>query len=139
VVILGVNLFSLVTTSLPLWRPEETLESDARTRVALMAHLESQDRHQMYTDYWIAYPVMFESRENFQASVISSGFNRYLPAADNVRQTANAVWVFMPGSEAEKEFLAKLRWLNGTATIEDVSVYRIYRDVQPLEPMRPPS
>jgi len=34
-----------------------------------------------YTDYWIGYPIMFETRETVLAYVISGGFNRYVPPA----------------------------------------------------------
>jgi hypothetical protein len=92
----------------------------------------------MYTDYWIGYPIMFETRETVLAYVISGGFNRYLPPADNVQRTPNPAWVFEPGTDAEQAFLERLTDLGGHAQVADVSVYRVYFDVQPLEAMRPP-
>ena len=70
--------------------------------------------------------------------MISGGFNRYVPPADNVQRTPNPAWVFEPGTEAETEFLAQLARVGGTAHVETVSVYRVYTDVQPLSAMRPP-
>jgi hypothetical protein len=132
------NLWSLATTDVRLWRPEDTLDSDPASRAALVAQLVSEDRHQMYTDYWIAYPVMFETRETVLGYVISGGFNRYIPHADNVQRTPNAVWVFMQGSESEAQFVQRLRALGGSARTEDVAVYRIYEDVTPIDALRPP-
>ena len=91
----------------------------------------------MYTDYWIGYPIMFETRETVLAFVISGGFNRYLPPADNVQRTPNPAWVFEPGVDTEGAFLDQLATTGGRARVVDVSVYRVYVDVEPLEAMRP--
>ncbi|MBV8713531.1 MAG: hypothetical protein JOZ65_00545 [Chloroflexi bacterium] len=136
--VLAFNLWSLVTTDLRLWRPEDAPDSTATTRAELVQYLVPQDRHQMYTDYWIGYPVMFETRETVLAYVISGGFNRYLPPADNVQRTPNPAWVFEPGTDAETEFLTQLASVDGQAHVQQVSVYRVYTDVQPIEAMRPP-
>ncbi len=136
--LLALNLASLLTTNVLLWRPEEAVQSDVATRAALVQQLVSEDRHQMYTDYWIAYPIMFETRETVLAYVISGGFNRYIPPADNVQRTPNAVWVFIRGSDEEQEFLDRLASVGGTARGEDVDIYRIYEDVTPDAAMRPP-
>ncbi len=138
VVLLG-NVVSLLTTDVRLWRPQDALDSTAMTRQALVAHVTAQDRHQLYTDYWIGYPVMFETREVVLAYVISGGFNRYLPPADNVQRTPNPAWVFTPGSEAEQLFREQLRAVGGGSDVADVAVYRVYTNVEPLGAMRPPS
>jgi hypothetical protein len=135
--VLGFNLWSLLSTDVHLWRPEETPDSTAATRAELVRYLVAGDRHQMYTDYWIGYPVMFETRETVLAYVISGGFNRYLPPADNVQRTPNPAWVFTPGTESETVFLGQLAAAGGQAQVADVSVYRVYTDVQPLPIMRP--
>ena len=131
------NVWSLVSTDPRLWRPEDTPDSTAASRAELVKFLVSEDRHQMYTDYWIGYPVMFETRETVLAYVISSGFNRYLPPADNVQRTPNPAWVFEPGVDTEGAFLDQLATTGGRARVVDVSVYRVYVDVEPLEAMRP--
>ena len=137
-VVLAFNLWSLVSTEPRLWRPEDTPDSTAASRADLVQFLVADDRHQMYTDYWIGYPVMFETRETVLAYVISGGFNRYLPPADNVQRTPNPAWVFEPGMDAEQAFLQQLAAVGGRAQVADVSVYRVYFDVQPLPAMRPP-
>jgi 4-amino-4-deoxy-L-arabinose transferase-like glycosyltransferase len=135
--VLAFNVFSLLSSDPRLWRPEDTPDSTAATRAELVQYLVPQDRHQMYTDYWIGYPIMFETRETVLAYVISGGFNRYVPPADNVQRTPNPAWVFEPGTDAEQDFLRQLAAVHGQAHVEDLSVYRVYTDVQPLGAMRP--
>jgi Dolichyl-phosphate-mannose-protein mannosyltransferase len=137
VAVLGCNLWSLVSTDIRLWRPEDSPENTAATRQELVRYLVAADRHQMYADYWIGYPVMFETRETVLPYVISGGFNRYLPPADNVQRTPNPAWVFTPGTEAEATFLDQLAAVGGQAQVADISVYRVYTDVQPLAAVRP--
>jgi Dolichyl-phosphate-mannose-protein mannosyltransferase len=136
--LLAFNVWSLVSTDPRLWRPEDTPDSTAASRAELVHFLVAGDRHQMYTDYWIGYPIMFETRETVLAYVISGGFNRYVPPADNVQRTPNPAWVFEPGVDAEQTFLQQLAVVGGRAEVANVSVYRVYVDVQPLEAMRPP-
>jgi 4-amino-4-deoxy-L-arabinose transferase-like glycosyltransferase len=136
--VLALNVWSLLSTDPRLWRPEDSPDSTAASRADLVRFLVADDRHQMYTDYWIGYPIMFETRETVLAYVISGGFNRYLPPADNVQRTPNPAWVFEPGTDAEQAFLERLADVGGHARVADVSVYRVYFDVQPLEAMRPP-
>jgi len=80
---------------------------------------------------------MFETRETVLAYVISGGFNRYVPPADNVQRTPNPAWVFEPGTGSESAFLDQLGAAGGHATAANVAVYRVYTDVEPLEAMRP--
>ena len=72
------------------------------------------------------------------ALAIVKAADEYLPPADNVQRTPNAVWVFVPGSDAEQEFLDDLRAVGGRARAQDVSVYRVYADVEPIDTLRPP-
>ncbi|MCA1644490.1 MAG: glycosyltransferase family 39 protein [Chloroflexi bacterium] len=136
--VLAFNLWSLLSTDQRLWRAEDTPDSTAATRAELVQYLVARDRHQMYTDYWIGYPIMFETRETVLAYVISGGFNRYVPPADNVQRTPNPAWVFTPGTLSEQLFGDELAAVGGQANVVDVSVYRVYTDVQPLAALRPP-
>jgi hypothetical protein len=135
--VLAFNLWSLASTDVRLWRPEDTPNSTPTTRAELVQYLVPQDRHQIYSDYWIGYPIMFETRETVLAYVISGGFNRYLPPADNVHRTPNPAWVFESGQDSEAAFLDRLAESGGQAQMATVSVYHVYTDVQPLEAMRP--
>jgi hypothetical protein len=136
--VLAFNVWSLLSTDLRLWRPEDTPDGTAATRAELVQFLVAQDRHQMYTDYWIGYPIMFETRETVLPYVISGGFNRYVPPADNVQRTPNPAWVFTPETEAEQLFLTNLAALNGRAQRANVAVYHVYTDAEPLAALRPP-
>jgi Dolichyl-phosphate-mannose-protein mannosyltransferase len=136
--LLVLNVWSLLSTDPRLWRPEDAPDSTATTRAELVDFLVAQDRHQMYADYWIGYPIMFETRETVLAYVISGGFNRYLPPADNVQRTPNPAWVFVPDTPAETMFLDELEAVGGQAHAGEIGGYRVYTDVQPLAAMRPP-
>jgi hypothetical protein len=136
--VLAFNVWSVLSTDVRLWRPQDAVDSTVVTRAELVRFVTTDDRHQLYTDYWIGYPIMFETRETVLAYVISGGFNRYLPPADNVQRTPNPAWVFTPGSEAERAFLDQLQAVGGQAQVADVAAYRVYVDVQPLAVMRPP-
>src|SRR6266851_2924129 len=135
--VLAFNVWSVVSTDPRLWRPEDTPDSTAASRAELVQFLVAGDRHQMYTDYWIGYPIMFETRETVLAYVISGGFNRYVPPAVNVQRTPNPAWVFTTGMDAERIFLADLSAVGGQAQQTTVAVYNVYTDVQPLAAMRP--
>jgi 4-amino-4-deoxy-L-arabinose transferase-like glycosyltransferase len=136
--LLGFNVWSVLSTDVRLWRPEDTPDSTAATRAELVQYVVAQDRHQLYTDYWIGYPIMFETRETVLAYVISGGFNRYVPPADNVQRTPNPAWVFTAGMDAERIFREQLAAVGGTARQAEVAVYRVYTEVQPLDALRPP-
>lgn len=136
--LLALNGWSILSTNVDLWRPEQAVATNPANRALLAAYLESHDEHQTYTDYWIAYPMMFETNERVLAYVIANGFNRYIPPADNVQRTPNAVWVTLPDTDAEAYFLERQRLTGASAREVDVAGYHVYEDVQPIGPMRPP-
>jgi hypothetical protein len=133
VVIVALNVWNIFATAALLVGPSSPSDSTASNRQALVAYLDAQDRHQVYTDYWIAQTIMFESDERIQAAVIADGPNRYLPAADNVAQTPNAVAVFVRDSDTDERFAARLREVGATADVSTVDAYRVYSDVTPLD------
>lgn len=135
--LLALNTYSIATTDLRLWQPEETVESTRETRAQLEAFLRQNDHQQVYTDYWIAFPLMFESGEWVKAYSISSGFNRYIPPADNVQRTEDPVWVFVADSEAEYQFVDLLRLASVSARPERVSIYTVYSGITPIHRVRP--
>ncbi len=131
--VVALNLWNIVATAALVVRPAGLLDTTPANRAMLTTYLEQQDRHQVYTDYWIAQTIMFESGDQVQAAVISDGPNRYLPAADNVAQTPNAVTVFVRNSDADQRFAARLAEVGATAHVADVDVYHVYADVTPLD------
>ncbi len=138
VALLAFNVYSLTSTDIRLWRPEDSPNSTAASRAELTRFLEAHGYRDVYTDYWIAYPLMFESRGEIDAYAVVNGFNRYIPPAYNVQQARNPVWVYVPGTEPERLFLEQLAHVGGTARADDVDGYRVYEDVTPLDRMRPP-
>ncbi len=131
--VVALNVWNIVATAVLLVRPVGMLDTTPANRMVLIEYLESKDRHQVYTDYWIAQTIMFESGDLVQAAVIADGPNRYLPAADNVAQTPNAVTVFVRDSDADERFAARLREVGASADVATVDVYHVYSEVTPLD------
>jgi hypothetical protein len=131
--VVALNVWNIWATAALMVRPAGTLDTTPLNRQVLIAYLDGQDRHQVYTDYWIAQTIMFDSRELVQAAVIADGPNRYLPAADNVARTPNAVTVFVRDSDADLRFAARLAEVGASANVSSVDAYRIYADVSPLD------
>jgi hypothetical protein len=131
--VVALNVWNIFATAALMGRPAGVLDSTPDNRQVLVAYLQGQDRHQVYTDYWIAQTIMFESREGVQAAVIADGPNRYLPAADNVARTPNAVTVFVRDSDADQRFAARLAEVGASADMATVDVYHVYANVSPLD------
>jgi hypothetical protein len=131
--VVALNVWNIFATAALMVRPAGVLDSTPDNRQVLVAYLQGQDRHQVYTDYWIAQTIMFESREGVQAAVIADGPNRYLPAADNVARTPNAVTVFVRDSDADQRFAARLAEVGASADMATVDVYHVYANVSPLD------
>jgi hypothetical protein len=132
-VIVALNVWNIFATAALVVRPPDLLDSTPLNRQTLVQYLDGQDRHQVYTDYWIAQTIMFESKERVQAAVIADGPNRYLPAADNVAQTPNAVAVFVRNSDTDQRFTARLQQVGATANVATVDAYHVYSEVTPLD------
>jgi len=132
-VIVALSVWNIVATAALVMRPSDLVDSTPDNRQALIGYLASQDRHQVYTDYWIAQTIMFESKDQIQAAVIADGPNRYLPAADNVAQTPNAVAVFVRDSGTDQRFAARLAEVGARAKVTSVDAYHVYSDVSPLD------
>ena len=99
--------------------------------------LESQGIGHIYTNYWLGYPIAFESDERIVPSVISDGFNRYIPYAYYVSVADRPAWVFVADGEEERAFQERLAKAGATWKRADVSIYRVYYDVNPVAPLRP--
>ncbi|MBI3966728.1 MAG: hypothetical protein HY329_13925 [Chloroflexi bacterium] len=83
------------------------------TTQALRADLASHGVTAAYADYWIAYQLMFESREAVAVSVIDEqlepGWNRYEPYAQRVAGAPRPAWIFAAGVPEERRFA---EWLS---------------------------
>ncbi|MBI2940716.1 MAG: AAA family ATPase [Chloroflexi bacterium] len=82
-----------------------------RSNQELIQALDARGIDRVYTDYWIAYPLAFESGERILPSVITddlaSGFNRYIPYAQAVHDAPRPAYVFIRGSPPDVAYQAR--------------------------------
>jgi len=135
--LLALNLYSIGSLNPVLNLPDTAVGSTAANRAELNRFLLSHGLDRVYTDYWIGYPLAFESGEKVVPSVLSGGFNRYIPYAHEVAVSSNPAFVFIAGSQEESAFVDKLRERGVKAKRDVVSIYAVYWDVNPLEQARP--
>ncbi len=135
--LLCLNLYSLSTLDPVLNLPDTAVGSRASNRAELAEHLLSRGLDRVYTDYWIGYPLAFESRERVIPAVLSGGFNRYLPYPHTVSQSPNPAFVFVRGSQEESDFLARMKERGVEMRGDVVSIYSVYSDTRPLGLARP--
>jgi hypothetical protein len=136
--VLGLNLFSLATGDYRLSLPTSAGESTAANRAELIQTLRARGIDRVYTDYWLAYPIAFESREAIVPSVWSSGFGRRASYSHLVFIAPDPAFVFARETPGDAEFQARLVEAGGRAAVEELGVYRVYTQVEPLEVMRKP-
>jgi len=136
--LLGLNLASLATSDYRLSLPTSAGESTADNRAGLIAALQTRGISRIYTDYWLAYPIAFESREAIVPAVWSGGFGRRAVYSHLVFTADEPAFVFARDTVGDAEFQARLVASGGQATVEDISVYRVYTAVEPLNRMRGP-
>ena len=136
--LLALNLFSLVTSDYRLSLPTNAGESTAANRATLIRALEARGIDRIYTDYWLAYPIAFESHEVIVPSVWSGGFGRRASYSHLVFISPSPAFVFARDTPGDAEFRARLAELGGRATLEEIGIYRLYTDVEPLDALRRP-
>lgn len=135
---LGLNLFSLATSDYRLSLPINAGESTAASRAVLIAALRQRGIDRIYTDYWLAYPLAFESCEAIVPSVWSGGFGRRAAYSHLVFTAPRPAFVFPRDAPGDVEFRALLAATGGRATVEEIAAYRVYTDVEPLDRLRRP-
>lgn len=129
--VLAVNVYSIVTTDPRLNLPSNVGASSPVTRAELSRFLEARALDRIYTDYWIAYPLSLETGERIVASVVSGGFDRYMPYAHLVSIAPDPAFVFVSGRPEEEAFRQKLAALGASAVREEASIYVVYYNIQP--------
>ena len=134
---IALNISSLVTADPRLNLPTTASGSTAANRAELIAELERSGTTELYADYWLAYPLMFESGERLMAAVSSGGYNRFAPYTYYVTESPDPAFVFIAGSREENAFATRLASFSGNAQRASVGIYAIYRRVQPLDLLRP--
>jgi 4-amino-4-deoxy-L-arabinose transferase-like glycosyltransferase len=134
---IALNLSSLLTADPRLNLPTTAAGSTAANRAELIDELERSGTSELYADYWLAYPLMFESGERLMAAVSSGGYNRFAPYTYYVTESADPAFVFIAGSREEVAFATRLASFGGDAHRDSVGIYAIYRRVEPLALVRP--
>jgi hypothetical protein len=135
--VFSVNVMSLVTGEPRLSLPTSAGASTRANRAELIDYLLAHNLTRIYTDYWIGYPLAFESGERIVPAVRSGGFDRRQPYGHQVWTTENPAFVFPSDALGDREFRRDLAALGGTADVTSVSVYHVYTNVRPLAPLRP--
>jgi hypothetical protein len=135
--LIGLNLYSIAALDPVLSRPQSATASTPSNRQQLAEFLLARGLDRVYTDYWLAYPLAFESGERIAPSVTSGGFNRYIPYAYEVSVAPDPAFVFVTGSPEETAFAAKMTRQGTTAAQDRVSIYTVYSQVNPLDNARP--
>jgi hypothetical protein len=108
VAVLALNAWSWATAEPRLNLPSTIGPTTPRTRAELETWLEGRGLGDIYTNYWLAYPITFESDERIIPSVIADGFNRYIPYAYWVSVAERPAWVFVADGGEERAFQTKL-------------------------------
>ena len=105
---LVVNVVGVMRIDPALNLPWEEGVSLRNSNQELIAFLEDRQLDRFYADYWIVYPVMFESAERLLGYAvldgIEIGWNRYIPAAHAVSVSEAPAVVQIAGTEAETRF-----------------------------------
>lgn len=135
--VMAVNVGSLLTSDFRLALPSSAGASTAANRAELIDYLVAHDLTRIYTDYWIGYPLAFESREHIVPAIRSGGFDRRAAYAHQVWTAPDPAFVFPTDALGDREFRQDLAAVGGTADMAEVSAHRVYTRVRPLEPMRP--
>jgi hypothetical protein len=135
--VIAANLIGIGRLDPRLNLPDTVIGSTAANRAELADFLLSRGMNRVYTDYWLAYPLAFESREQVVPSVMSGGFNRYIPYAYQVKVALNPAFVFIKGSKEESVTLQRWTDAGVEARRERVSIYTVYWDARPLDRARP--
>ncbi len=135
-VVLTVNVGSLLTGDPRMALPVSAGASNERNRGELIEYLLAHNLTRVYTDYWIAYPLAFESDERIVPAVRSGGFDRRHAYAHQVSVAQEPAFVFPTDAPGDVQFRLDLAALGGSADVVELSVYRVYTNVRPLEALR---
>lgn len=136
--LLALNVYSLSASDYRLGLPTSAGPSTAASRAILIAYLDARGIDRVYTDYWLAYPIAFESRERIVPAVWSGGFSRRGSYSHLVAVAPNPAFVFARETPGDLEFRRRLAELGGSAEVAEVSVYRVYTSAEPLDALRRP-
>ncbi|MPZ13225.1 MAG: hypothetical protein GEU73_02150 [Chloroflexi bacterium] len=129
---LALNVHNLATADPWLLSPAPGGGSTPETRSALIRFLDDQGIDRVYADYWLAYPLTFESRERIIAST-PDGCGRYRPYAQLVSGSPQPAFVLISGNREADMFHGTMSSVAATGTITSVSIYDVVSDAEPIE------
>jgi 4-amino-4-deoxy-L-arabinose transferase-like glycosyltransferase len=105
----------------------------------LAAFLDTHHVRAIYADYWLVYPIVFQSQERVAASVIDErlhvGFNRYIPTAIAVDHDPSPGVLVVSGSATEQRLRAFLDTSGRSYRVERWSNLDLFDGIAP--PFRP--
>jgi len=109
------------------WNPQESVLLPTTNR-AVIDFLHSRKLRHVYTKYWLANPLIFDSEEAILAS--KGGGGRYAPYDSQVAEAERVAYLFHRRSFETKSFEFIL-WTNGVRYNKaSVSAYDVYFDVE---------
>jgi hypothetical protein len=127
----SLNAYTLVTADPYRLLPPSAGASTPETRAELIAYLTNQGLTEIFADYWLAYPLAFESNERIVPYVISGGPNRYAPYAAQVTASSRPSVVLVRGTPLAEAFSEDLESGGPRARIESISIYDVITGVDP--------
>jgi hypothetical protein len=134
---LALNVYSLATGDPGLLTPRSVRASTTENRAELIAYLTGAGLTRIYADYWLAYPLAFESDERIIPAVMSGGLDRYAPYVEQMRQAELPAFVLIRDSAEAAAFWRRLEAAGMQGRVERVSIYDVVSDVDPLTALTP--
>jgi hypothetical protein len=99
---------------------------------SLLSSLRTNRLDAVFADYWIAYRIDFESREQVIASAL--GTERYAAYGEFVRRSPHPAWVFLDNSVADVNFASDLRRMAVPYRRWRTGGFAVYLPSRPLRP-----
>jgi hypothetical protein len=133
--VLGLNLASVARFDPSLAAPFLAGQTVRADDPSLADFLLARGDRTLYADYWIAYPIAFQSREQIVTAVIDDqlqvGFNRYIPYAIAVDQSPDPAVVVVADSPVEQRLRAALASHGATYQVSRWRNLAVFDRIQP--------
>ncbi len=133
----ALNAYSLLSANPRFFLPISASESTPQNRAELIQHLKREGLTEVYTDYWLAYPLAFEGEEQVIPAVMSGGPDRYAAYAERVRRSPRPAFVVVRDGREAAAFQERLQSSGARARTVRVAVYDVISDIDPLVSLLP--
>ncbi|HVC35590.1 MAG TPA: glycosyltransferase family 39 protein [Chloroflexota bacterium] len=139
--VVGFNAFSILSFAPALAAPRLANQVVDAGNPDLARFLDGRQIHAIYGDYWLVYPVAFQSGERIIPSVIDDnlhvGFNRYVPYAISADQNEDVAVVVVDGSPAAARLDAYLVSSGRDYRVEHWHNLEVFEQIRPqFRPLR---